>query len=170
MILFTIAMKFMSQPTTGTIIKHSLEDDVVTPATGKTNTITGKYFSLVYDAGLDTVSDISQSDTSAMEVYRVARSDTSGRRTFVITIKRLPGGMSEESSYKLRRINPKDYRESSENIGDLAFVLFERTDGSEMTGFVSHGDYFAMLSYTLAAPSGDLGKEARALFAQFRWQ
>lgn len=170
MLIFTILMRFMTQPTTGTVIKHKLGDELVQES-AKTNTIMAKYFSLVYDAGLDTVSDISQGDQTALEVYRVARSDTTGRRNFVITIKELSGGLGEESSYRLRRINPQTYRESSESFGDLAYVLFEKTDGTEMTGFVSYSNNrYAMLSYTMDAPSGDLYKESSELFNRFRWQ
>lgn len=168
MILFSVALIFMNQPSTGTIIKPTLEDEVQVESS-KTNTITAKYFSLTYDAGLDTVSDISSTDKTAYEVYRVARSDITGRRTFVITVKTVPGGMSEESSYKFRHIHPETYRQSSETFGDLSFVLFEKLDGSEMTGFVSHGDYYAMLAYTLDAPGGNLYDEAKELFQRFRW-
>lgn len=170
MIIFSIATIFMNQPSSGTIVKHSLQDERV-EQTAKTNTMTAKHFSLEYDASLDTVSDISQQDTAALEVYRVARSDTSGRRIFVITIKQLPtGGMSEESSYKLRRTNPSMYREGSKTAGDNSFVTFEKTDGTELTAFAASNGKLAMLAYTLQAPGGDLHKEAEELLSNFRWQ
>lgn len=171
MILFSIALAFMNRPSTGTVIKHSLEDNPNQQEARRTNTITGKHFSLDYDAALDTVSNISAGDSTALEVYRVARSDIRGRRIFVITIKHLPsGGMSEESSYKLRRINPEVYREGSMTVGDYAMVTFQKSDNTELTAFVVQGDKLAMLAYTLQAPDGDLESEARALFDDFRWQ
>lgn len=171
MIIFSIALIFMNRPSTGTVIKHTLEDNPNQAEEFRTNTLTGKYFTLTYDGALDTVSNISQSDTTAHEVYRVARSDIRGRRIFVVTIKQLPaGGMSEESSYKLRRIKPDIYREGGMTIGDYAFVTFQKTDNTELTAFVVQGDKLAMLAYTLQAPDGDLESEARALFDDFRWQ
>lgn len=171
MIIFSIALVFMNQPSTGTVIKHSLEDSPNQADQRRTNTITGKHFSLTYDATLDTVSNISQGDSTALEVYRIARSDIKGRRIFVMTIKQLPsGGMSEESSYKLRRTNPTVYREGAMTIGDLAFVTFQKSDNTELTGFVVQGDKLAMLAYTLQAPDGELETEARDLFDDFRWQ
>jgi len=170
MILFSIATVFMNRPSEGAIVTPSLQDETVTELE-RTNTITGKHFSLIYDAALDTVSNISQQDTAALEVYRVARSDVSGRRIFVITIKQLPiGGMSEESSYKLRRTNPSVYLEGAKTAGDNSFVTFEKADGSELTAFATHDNKLAMLAYTLQAPDGNLAGEAEALLANFRWQ
>lgn len=170
MIVFSIALSFMNRPTTGTIVKHSLEDRPQAEQAEKTNTITGKHFSLTYDATLDTVSNISQQDTTALEVYRVARSDVDGRRIFVITIKPLPaGGMSEESSYKFRHINPDKYKEGAATHGDIPFVTFEKTDGGELVAFAAHDGKLAMLAYTLQAPGGDLHAESAELFAAFRW-
>lgn len=170
MILFSIATIFMNQPSSGTIVKHSLQDERVEEA-AKTNTITAKHFSLIYDASLDTVSDISQQDATALEVYRIARSDTKGRRIFVITIKQLPaGGMSEESSYKFRRTNPELYKEGSRTAGDNSYATFEKSDGSELTAFLTRGDKLAMLAYTLQAPEGDLHTETEELLSNFRWQ
>ncbi len=171
MILFSIALIFMNRPSTGTVIKHSLEDNPNQTEARRINTITGKHFSLDYDAALDTVSNISAGDTTALEVYRIARSDINGRRIFVVTIKQLPaGGMGEESSYKLRRINPDVYREGGMTVGDLAFATFQKADNTELTAFVVRGDKLAMLAYTLQAPDGDLEAEARELFDDFRWQ
>lgn len=170
MIIFSIANIFMNRPSTGTIIKPSLADNPVPTAPEGTNTITAKHFRLVYDSGLDTVSNISSDDRSALEVYRVARSDTTGRRTFVITIKNLPvGGMGEESSYKLRQSQPGTYRQSSQTVGGIAYVLFEKTDGTELTAFTSDSGRLAMLAYTLDAPAGDLHEEATSLLGQFSW-
>lgn len=169
MIVFSIAMIFMSRPSTGTIIKPSLEDEPNSVEPAGTNTLTARHFRLIYDAGLDTISDISSTDRTAREIYRVARSDTFGRRTFVITVKSLPGGLAEESSFKLRRINPDNYRESSETLEGMNFILFEKLDGSEMTAFTDHGDYYAMLAYTLDSPSGNLRDEALKLYRNFSW-
>src|SRR5690606_32391365 len=80
MLLFSVATIFMNRPSTGTIIKPALSDSPPASDPTKTNTITTKYFSLIYDAGLDTVSNISSDDRTALEVYRVARSDVTGRR------------------------------------------------------------------------------------------
>ncbi len=170
MIIFSIATILMNRPSTATIVKPSLEDRPTAEKASKTNTITAKHFSLTYDAGLDTVSDISQGDQTALEVYRVARSNVTGRRTFVVTIKNLPsGGMSEESSYRLRQINPGMYRESNETFGDKPFVVTEKLDGTELTAFSVHGNKLAMLAYTLATPEADLRKEAAELLGNFRW-
>lgn len=170
MIIFSIASIFFNQPSTGTIIKSTLEDSPRAVDVAKTNVITTKYFQLTYDAGLDTVSDISAQDQTALEVYRVARSDTTGRRTFVITVKKLPpGGLAEESSYKLRQINPATYRESNETLGELPFVVMEKLDGTELTAFTAGDGKFAMLAYTLAVPDTKVRDEAAELLEQFRW-
>lgn len=170
MVIFSIAAIFMNQPSSGTIVKHSLQDERIEQSE-KTNTMTAKHFSLTYDAALDTVSDISQQDTAAHEVYRIARSDVSGRRIFVITIKQLPaGGMSEESSYKLRRTNPTLYKEGAITAGDNSFVTFEKTDSTELTAFAAYEGKLAMLAYTLQAPDGALHAEAEELLRNFRWQ
>lgn len=170
MILFSIANVFMNRPSTAVVINHSLQDERVEKR-AKTNMITAKHFSLEYDASLDTVSDISQQNSPALEVYRVARSDTSGRRIFVITIKPLPqGGMSEESSHKLRRTKPDIYIEGAKTAGENSFVTFTKIDNSELTAFATHDGKLAMLAYTLEAPDGDLLREAGELLANFRWQ
>lgn len=169
MLIFSVALVFMSRPSTGTIIKPALEDEPNSTEPAGTNTLTARYFRLIYDAGLDTISDISSTDRTALEIYRVARSDTFGRRTFAITIKSLPGGLAEESSFKLRRVNPEDYRESSETLADMNYILFEKLDGSEMTAFTDRGDYYAMLAYTLESPAGNLRDEAVKLFRNFSW-
>ncbi len=170
LIIFSIALKFMERPSKGVIISTVPESTLTREQAPKSNVITAKYFSLSYDAALDTVSDISQGDQTALEVYRVARSDTTGRRTFVVTIKQLPpGGMDEEASYKFRRINPDLYRESAETVGGTQFVLMEKTDGTELTAFSARDGRLAMLAYTLAAPDGDIQEEASRLLAGFRW-
>lgn len=171
MVVFSIAVSFMNRPSTATVVKPSLEDSVTQQDNAKTNTITAKNFSLEYDAAMDTVSNITQQDSTALEVYRVARSDTTGRRIFVITVKRLPpGGASEESSYKLRQINPNTYKQGSGNYGDNAFTTFEKTDGSELTAFSVNGGRLAMLSYSLQAPEGSLNEEVAELLNEFKWQ
>lgn len=170
MIVFSIASVLMNRPTTGTIIKPSLQDSPAQEQPVGTNTMTAKHFRLVYDDGLDTVSNISGDDRAALEVYRVARSDETGRRTFVITIKNLPsGGMGEESSYKLRLTQPATYRQSAQTVGGIAYVVFEKTDGTEVTAFTSDSGRLAMLAYTLNAPSGNLHEEVTSLLGQFSW-
>lgn len=170
MLLFSLATVFMNRPSTATIIKPTLGDNPLPEAPTGTNTITARHFQLAYDAGLDTVSNISSDDRTALEVYRVARSDTAGRRTFVITIKNLPpGGMGEESSFKLRLSQPGNYRQSSQTVGSLSYVLFEKTDGTEITAFTSDAGRLAMLAYTLQAPDGDLHAEMTRLLGQFGW-
>lgn len=170
MIIFSIANVFMNRPSSATIVKPSLSDDPVPEAPVGTNTITAKHFQLAYDASLDTVSNISGDHRSALEVYRVARSDRTGRRTFVITIKELPsGGMGEESSFKLRLSQPENYRQSSQTVGSISYVVFEKTDGTEITAFASDSGRLAMLAYTLNAPDGDLQEEMTRLLGRFGW-
>lgn len=170
MIIFSIAALLMNRPSTAVIVKPSLDDNPRAEDPAKTNVITTKYFRLTYDAGLDTVSDISAGDSTALEVYRVARSDTTGRRTFVITIKPLPeGGMTEESSLKFRRINPQTYRQSTEVFGQEEYIVMQKLDGSELTAFSARGGNLAMLAYTLDTPGADLRSEASELLDNFAW-
>lgn len=166
LIVFSIFNIFFNRPSTGTVVKSTLEDK---PADlpESTNTITAKHFTLVYNSYLDTVSNVSASNPTAIEAYRIARSDMTGRRTFAITIKDLP--MTEESSYRLRAINPNEYKRSTETISGLEYVLFEKTDGTEITGFTSRAGHLAMLSFTLSTQSGNLTEEASKLFANFSW-
>lgn len=171
MILFSIANVFMNRPSEGVILKPSLEDEPQQESVNVTNTITGKYFKLKYDSNLDTVSNISEGNNTALEVYRVARSDAAGRRTFVITIKTIPsGGVGEESSFKLREINPQDYTRSSETIGELDYIIFEKKNGAEITAFVTDGgERFAILAYTVSSPGVSARTETMALFSNFSW-
>lgn len=172
LVAFTFASKVMEQPSKGTIVQTAPESTLVNQEEApKANVITAKYFSLSYDATLDTVSDISEGDKNAFEVYRVARSDVTGRRTFVVTIKQLPpGGITEESSYKFRQINGDTYKESTEMIGGTQFVIMEKIDGTELTAFAGRDGRLAVLAYTLATPDGDLRGEAFKLLAGFEWR
>lgn len=170
MVIFSVANIFFNKPATGKILNPSLSDNPVSqPVTGQ-NVITTKYFSLNYDAGLDTVSNISSDDNTSLEAYRLARSDVNGRRKLVVTIKDLPdGGLSEESSYKFRSINPQQYRESSKNYGDNSFVLVEKLDGTELTAFSVSGDKLAMLAYTVDVPGTNVTADSADLISSFKW-
>jgi hypothetical protein len=147
----------------------------VRPSSTETNdtsnsTLTAQFFTLTYDATLDAVNDISSGDQTALEVFRIARSEAAGRRTVVITIKNLPpDGVLGESSYRIRQNNPKDYKEKTATYGETAFITMQKSDGSELTAFTNYGGKLAMVSYALGAPGADLEAEAAALLSQFRW-
>lgn len=160
----------MNRPANGTIIQPSLSDDPIAQDTSGDNVITTKFFNLTYDGKLDTVSNISSGDNTSLEVYRLARSDVEGRRNFVITIKNLPpGGVSEESSYKLRSINPDQYEETTRNVGDNSFIIMKKLDNTEITAFSVNNDKLAMLSYTVDAPQANIDDEAAKLLYAFSW-
>lgn len=170
LILFTVANIFMNRPANGTIVKPSMSDEPIAQDSTGNNEITTKYFNLKYNASLDTVSNISSDDQTSLEVYRLARQDASGRRNFVVTVKNLPpGGMSEESSYKLRSINPGAYRETTKNEGRNSFVIMKKTDNKEITAFSVNNDKLAMLAYTVEAPGADIDEEMSALLKSFDW-
>lgn len=170
LVLFTVANIFMNRPANGNITKPSLSDEPIAQDTTGNNVITTKYFNLTYDGKLDTVSNITSDDDSALEVYRIARSDVEGRRIFVVTIKNLPeGGVSEESSYKLRSINPDEYSETTKNVGDNSYIIMKKLDNTEITAFSVNNDKMAMLAYTIDAPQADIDDEADKLLYAFSW-
>lgn len=170
LVVFTLGNIFMNRPANGTIIQPSLSDDPIAQDTSGDNVITTKFFNLTYDGKLDTVSNISSGDNTSLEVYRLARSDVEGRRNFVITIKNLPpGGVSEESSYKLRSINPDQYEETTRNVGDNSFIIMKKLDNTEITAFSVNNDKLAMLSYTVDAPQANIDDEAAKLLYAFSW-
>ncbi|MFZ1323904.1 MAG: hypothetical protein WAQ57_01945 [Candidatus Saccharimonadales bacterium] len=168
LIAFTILIKVLERPSIGTVRPAAATTE--TKAAEKPSTITARFFTLVYDGSMDSVTDISGGDSTALEVYRIARSDVTGRRTVVITIKqRPPDGLVGESSYRIRQNQPDLYAEKTVTFGEMSFITMEKSDGSELTGFTTYNDKLAMVSYTLASPNADLRTEATALLNQFRW-
>ncbi len=168
LIAFTILIKVLERPSIGTVRPAAATTE--TKAAEKPSTITARFFTLVYDGSMDSVTDISGGDGTALEVYRIARSDVTGRRTVVITIKqRPPDGLVGESSYRIRQNQPDLYAEKTVTFGEMSFITMEKSDGSELTGFTTYNDKLAMVSYTLASPNADLRTEATALLNQFRW-
>lgn len=138
--------------------------------TEKERDLRTEHFHLRYQNTLDTVSDISGGDKTALEIYRLSSSSLESRRRMVITIKTLPpDGYAGESSYRLRQNNPDTYSEQTLRLGDNEYILFVEVNGNERTAFTQARGKLAMLAYTISVPDADPQAEMEALLAAFTW-
>lgn len=172
LIVFAInqLLAFLNGPSEGEATKVDEQAGTVAPPE-TTRDLTTQYYSLVYSSKLDTVSDISGGDKTALEVYRLASREPTSRRTLTITVKKLPPEAFEgESSYLLRHRNPNEYKENEVRVGQYDFIMFEKSDGTEVVAFNRHGDKMAILAYTVASTDQPPRFELADLLAGFAWR
>ena len=152
MIIFSILFYIFSQPNKATIIKKNIQDSGQLDIESGTTTLTGKHFTLEYNTELNVVTDISGQDRNALEAFRLARSTVEDRRILIVTIKDLEtGGLSEDSAYKIRTIQPDTYKETTEVINGITFKMMSRTDNEEVVAFAVNGGKLAIIAYTAGA-------------------
>lgn len=163
-------MAFLNGPSAGESTQS--EPQTETPAPPETTRdLTTEYYSLVYASKLDTVSDISGGDKTALEVYRLAARGLTSRRTLTITVKKLPPEAFEgESSYLLRHRSPETYERQEVRVGEAEFVLFEKSDGTEVVAFNRRADKMVILAYTVSSTDIPPRTELLELLAGFSWR
>jgi hypothetical protein len=169
MIAVTILIALLGQPSKGKIINSTQQDNASLDIDDGTSTLKGMYFTMQYRTSLNTVTDITSQNANAIEAFRVARSTVEDRRIMIVTIKHATeGGVLEDSSYKMRALQPDVYKPTTETISDTTAYLMARTDGTEVTAFIAHGDKTAVISYT-AGSSDSIYQDSLKDFKTFHW-
>jgi hypothetical protein len=143
------------------------------PAKAVTGTavLRARYFSLTYDNSYKTVTNISAQDPSAREQYRLSGGSNLQHIDAVISVRSLPhGGITEDSSYHLRSLQPDLYTlRTVAAEGGAELAIMTKQDGSEATAFVQHQSLEATLSVTTNRPDIQVGSEAEKLARAFQW-
>jgi hypothetical protein len=166
-----LAIRQLQAPGEGTVIKNDETLGSFDPSAGsRPATLNGEHFSLSYDSGFSDVTDISRNDTNALEQYRLRRPGQGGT-SLVLSIRKLPpGGLAEDASYRLRKIKPNDYVESSVTVGNATATLMRATAGGEVVAFLPHGNLLATLAVAGSGGSEDLTKLAVSTLDKLVWR
>ena len=170
MICISIMIFILGRPHKAVIINSDTRDQARLDIDTGVSTLNGTYFTLEYRTSLNSVSEISSQDANALEAYRIARSALEDRRILIVTIKKLPaGGITEESSYKLRQLDPALYKPTAETIDDMTFNVMSRTDNQEVVAFTARDGKLAVIAYSAGA-SDSIYHDAVETIKSFRWK
>jgi hypothetical protein len=169
MIVVTILITYFGQPNKAVIVKSSQQDNGKLELNKGVTTLKGMYFTMEYQASLNSVTDITSQDVNAIEAFRIARSSVEDRRIMIVTIKHLPqGGIEEESAYKFRSIQPATYKATTETFNAMTIKMMSRSDNSEVVAFIAYKDKLAVIAYTAGA-SDTVYQDALEAIKTFVW-
>ncbi|MDQ3123181.1 MAG: hypothetical protein M3Q14_00640 [bacterium] len=166
MIAISVFVFMMERPSSGKIITGSSSSSPVSQenTARRTSSMAASYFQLEYDAGLDTLSNVTIQNPGSLEAYRV----TGDQRILSVTVKQ-GSNLSEESSYRLRQTQSELYRESTAKHGAHSFVIMKKIDGSEIMAIESGQGRYVIIAYTMNDPLGNLQRETDAILSSFSW-
>jgi len=162
-----LAWRTLNGPTAAPVSQPS--SAAATESTPVTHSLTGHYFAVRYPSEFTTVNEITSQDPNSLEQYRLGAT-AHGVTTAVISIAKQPAaGLGDDSSYKLRKIQPDVYRESTETYGTNQATVMTKQDGSETTAFIVKSPYLATIAVTSSSPVRSSADSLKGLAAAFQW-
>jgi hypothetical protein len=134
-----------------------------------TNQLAGIYFDMIYPGIFDQVGTI-KNDNQSLERYTIS-SKKDYRRVIAVSVYPLEAGLLENnSSYKFRHINPKDYKESAVKLHGETGVLMSKSDNVETTLFWAHKDKVLIVAITSNNPEDVVADFMTAIEPTVRWR
>lgn len=105
-----------------------------------------------------------------LELYNFSAS-TMYQKNIAVSVSELTAGsLNNNSAYNLRRSQPDKYAQRDIQVAGMPATLWVKHDGKEETAIIPKGDRVAVLSFTTAGPTGQLGSEVTALLQTFTWK
>lgn len=165
-----LGYKFAFGAATGTIKEATTVRNESEKPVAKPLTLQGRNFTLEYSSDYSSITDTSQQDHNALEAYRLNNSSGMLSTKAVIVVKKLAaGGLSEESSYRMRSQQADVYTETSLPGKAGKFTVMRRLDNTEAVGFgINHGK-LVTIAITSARASEETLKALQALIQTFEW-
>ena len=138
------------------------------PVTYKT--YNGKYVTLQYKS-------IYQQKTKSTEgtnfEQSLLRANTSYEKTLAIEVQPIPlGGTTADSGYLYRQQHPELYQSQQVTVAGATATKWVKTDGTEQTIYIPHGNQYAVISFNLdrTNDTAGLADEVTALLQSFIWK
>lgn len=170
--LSIVGYKIAFAPVNGTISPHPIVSRATPerPVNKITNTLQGKHFVLEYSNVFRSMSDTAPQDRNAIEAYRLTDNQGGTTVTAVVNIKFVnKGGLTEESAYHMRKLQPDLYTEGSEQIGTTSFVVMKKRDASEVVGFSLHKDMLVTIAVSSSRGTQSTDETAATIMKKFQW-
>jgi hypothetical protein len=139
------------------------------------STLNNQYFTLRLPVGYSLQAS-STTTPGLLFNQTILKASNEGSLIINVGLSTLDGGLSENSSYRLRAENPQTYGLSSQLIGGSTVTISTRLDGSdgEVVAFWPHGNYLATVSVTDGTgdtPGGDTAGDQTVLMSLLKgWQ
>jgi len=179
LLVIIVAVKIVSAPSHGHTTTSNLKLKTTharAPAPAPASTVQNAYYRLDLPVGY-----VNQSTSTTTQglLYQqnLVKASTLGSLIIAIGISQLPpGGLSEDSSYKLRSQQPDRYQITSESIGGSNVQLANDSQTAAVAAFWVHGDKLATISVTtgLGNPSSDDNatqvRAIKTLLQGWHWQ
>ena len=163
------AMKFLNGPVVaagGPTLAQAQAKSLPKPTT---NQLAGLYFDMTYPALFDQVGQL-KNDSQALEQYNIS-SKKDYRRVMAVSVRPLTSNLlDDDSSYKFRRISPKDYEERSDKLGGEAVAVMSKLDHTEVTLFWAHQGRLLTIAITSSNPNDVVADYMKAVETTLRWR
>lgn len=140
-----------------------------TSPTPTVSELAGIYVDLTYPGVFDQVAQV-KNDANALEQYNIG-SKADYRRAIAVSVRKLPTGIvNDDASYRLRKINPQDYKERVDlSLGEPVQIM-TKSDKTEQTLFWAHKNMVLTVAVTSTNPKDDLGAYMELLKSKLRWR
>jgi hypothetical protein len=159
-------MKFVNDPVSGAITASELKKSI-SPTPVPPGRLGGIYVTMLYPSVFNQVAQL-KTDGSALEQYRVSSSQ-SYRRTVTVEVKPLTSRLSEDSSYRLRQLQPENYTPSTKTVNGEAVTIMTKSDNSEVTFFWYHAGRLLTVAVTTTEPGEHPADFADLMMASVKW-
>jgi lipopolysaccharide export LptBFGC system permease protein LptF len=168
-LVIVVFMKFVNGPVSATATTTLAEVKATAAPKPTTNQLAGLYFDMVYPGIFDQVGRL-QNDTHSLEQYNIS-SKKDYRRTMAVSVRDLEANLLDnDSSYKFRKINPKDYKEHTDKLGGEPVAVMAKLDNTEVTLFWPHQGKILTISITSSNPNDVLADFMTAVEPTLRWR
>ena len=161
-------LKFANDPVSGSVATASSLKKSTDPTPAPDGTLRGLYASMNYPGVFNQVSQV-KTDANALEQYNLGSSN-SYRRTITVDISNLPSGKPhDDSSYRLREIQPDNYTPSSKTVNGETVYVMSKNDGSEVSWFWPHAGKMLTVAVTTTQPGDHAVDFATMVMNSVRW-
>lgn len=131
----------------------------------------GQTFTLEYPSTYKQAVLGSKDSYSGLDAFLLVARATGTSDHIAVSVQRQNGGLSSNSSYRLRKQSPQQYAETLRSVaGATAHLMTKTQDGYEQTVFLAKGDLLATVSLTSSnADPGLHGTVMDRLLSSFHW-
>jgi hypothetical protein len=150
----------------GTIV--SVKDDYKDDTRPKILDLNGRYINFKYSSMYQSVKQ--DAGGISLENYFLTANTNYEKHLAVAVYSLRDTNLESFSPYNVRLVQPSLYKRSEAVVAGNSVITFAKSDNSEQTVFIAHGDKVTSLSFTTTGSYDDLTSEVSTILQTFSWK
>jgi hypothetical protein len=168
-LVIALGLKFVDGPVSSKMQTNLKALEATPTPLAASSVLSGINFEFAYPGVFDQVGNV-KNDASSLEQYNIS-SKRQYSRLIAVNVRPLASGkLDDDSSYKFRLINPKDYRSSNDSVGSESVGLMTKNDSTEQTLFWPHKGKILTISIASIDPKDNVISYMNMIKPSLRWR